>query len=114
MQTKSNIQLIGEMCNIVSDYKAGLNNLMDKYTIEDSVFVYRNGQLFEAVAGYFVTKGEFENIDEAVRDCWGNFNCMGVRIENNEKFTSGWIKKTILECGEDSKVFDIERLTEVR
>lgn len=114
MQTKSNIQLIGEMCNIVSDYKDCLNDLMQRYTVEDSIFVYRDDQLMEAVSGYFVPVGEFDRVDEAVRACWGNFSVMGVRVENNEKFTAGIIKKTILECKEDEKVFDIERLMDVR
>ena len=41
MQTKSKIQLIRESLAMASDYREGLENLMNKYTIEDSVFVYK-------------------------------------------------------------------------
>ena len=45
MLTKSKIQLLKEHYAIANDYREGLENLMNKYLIEDSVFVYKNGIL---------------------------------------------------------------------
>lgn len=114
MQTKSNIQLIGEICQMANNYKDSIDNLMEKYTIEDSIFVYRDNELFEAVKGYFIPVKQYDNLADAVRECWGNFHCMGIRVENNEKFTAGRIKNLISECTSDERVFDIEKLVDLR
>ena len=54
MYTKSVIQQIVENCKVKDNFRAAINNLMEKYNIEDSVFVLKNGFLHEAVGGYFV------------------------------------------------------------
>ena len=114
MQTKSNIQLIREACEYASNYKEGLNNLMNKFTIEDSIFVYKNGQLYEATQGYFELVSEHNNLDEAVKACWGKFDTTGIRIVNNEKFAVGNIHKFLNECSDESAVFCINNLQSVR
>jgi hypothetical protein len=45
MLTKSKIQLLKERYEIANNYREGLENLMDKYIIEDSVFIYMNGMV---------------------------------------------------------------------
>ena len=40
MLTKSKIQLIQESIKVANDFKTGLENIMEKYTIEDSIFMY--------------------------------------------------------------------------
>jgi hypothetical protein len=114
MQTKSNIQLIREACEYASNYKDALNNLMDKFTIEDSVFVCKNGKVYEATQGYFELVAEYDNLNEAIKSCWGKFDTMGVRIEDNKKFSVGNIHKFINECSEDSKVFCISNFQSIR
>lgn len=113
MQTKSKIQLIREALAMASDYREGLENLMNKYTIEDSVFVY-NGMVHEATQGYFVVKSTHENIMEAIRNCNGDFINNGIRIINNKEFVVGEIKRNLVDCNKESKIFDINRLTDVR
>jgi hypothetical protein len=114
MQTKSNIQLIREACELANYYRDGLVNLMEKYTIEDSIFVYRNGQVFEATKGYFEVTKEYDNIADAVRECWGNFGTMGIRIINNTDFEVGVLRNTLNECSKENKVLCIDNLETVR
>lgn len=114
MQTKSNIQLIREACELANGYKDGLMNLMEKYTIEDSIFVYRNGQIYEATKGYFECVAEYDNVYEAIRECWGKFGTMGIRIINNDHFEAGNIHQFLNECSKEHKVLCIDNLESVR
>jgi hypothetical protein len=106
--------MIREACELANNYRDGLVNLMEKYTIEDSIFVYRNGQVFEATKGYFEVTKEYDNIADAVRECWGNFNTMGIRIVNNERFEAGVIRQFLSECSKDNKVMCIDNLESIR
>ena len=54
MYTKSIIQQTVEALRVKENYRAAIENLMDRYNIEDSVFVLKNGFLHEAVSGYFL------------------------------------------------------------
>ena len=110
MQTKSNIQLIREACELANNYKDGLNNLMEKYNIEDSIFVYKNSQVFEVTKGYFESVKEYDNLADAVRECWGQFDTMGIRIQNNSIFEVGRIRKFVNECTTGSKILSIDNL----
>lgn len=116
MLTKSRIQLIKESLAMANDYRTGLENLIEKYTIEDSVFVYRNGSVYEATQGYFEVKGEYDNLQEAVRNY--NYNIAnpnyGIRITDNKKFTVGEVKTSLVDCNKEAKVLDINRLTDIR
>ena len=51
MQLKSKIQLIQERLMRKNSFIEGLNNIMEKYNIEDSVFSYGNGRLMEVCKG---------------------------------------------------------------
>lgn len=114
MQTKSNIQLIREACELANYYKDGLVNLMEKYTIDDSIFVYKNGQIYEATKGYFECVAEYDNLADAVRECWGRFDTMGIRILNNKRFEAGVLRNMLSECSKDKKVLCIDNLETVR
>ena len=112
MYTKSTIQLIKENIERKEAFKCAISSIMEKYTIEDSVFTWRNG-LFECTAGYFEVITEHSNLDEAVKEAI----CMtasGIRVINNNNFQVGIIRNRISECNEDNKVFDIEKLENVR
>ena len=111
MQTKSNIQLIQEALKIRESFKASIENLMDKYLIEDSVFVWKSGSLFENTKGYFEVAGEYDSIDEALK-VWNPM--MSMRVIANKKYQVGQVKTYITECKEDAQVFDINTLVEVR
>ncbi len=112
MLTKSKIQLIKEQLEVSNDYREGLENLMDKYMIEDSTFVYKNGMVYEATSGYFVEKSVHTSLQDAVRVC--NVNTCGIRIIENKEFIVGELKKTLSECSNDQKIFDITKLVDVR
>lgn len=112
MLTKSKIQLIKEQLEVSNDYREGLENLMDKYMIEDSTFVYKNGMVYEATSGYFVEKSAYTSLQDAVRAC--NINTCGIRIIENKEFIVGELKKTLSECSNDQKIFDITKLVDVR
>lgn len=114
MLTKSKIQLIREALEIANDYREGLENLMEKYTIEDSVFVYVGGMVHEATQGYFVEKSKHTTLLEAIRGCNGNFGGCGIRVINNKEFVVGEIKRNLVDCDKDSTVFDINKLTDIR
>ena len=112
MYTKSIIQQTVEALQVKNSFKAALEQLMDKYTIEDSVFVFKNGKLHEAVEGYFEVDTEYTTLSEAISNC--DLNTMGVRVINNQTFVNGKLKRTISECNSESQVFDLDRLENVR
>jgi hypothetical protein len=111
MFTKSIIQQALEVEQAKYDFLSSIENLMEKYNIEDSVFIYKNGAMREVVEGYFVTDGEFTNLNEAVSTC--DINTMGIRIMGNQ-FQVGTVHSKISECASDKKVFDLMRLETVR
>ena len=114
MWTKSKIQLIAESIEVMKDYREGLENLMDNYMIEDSVFIYNNGMVHEATQGYFVEISKHDNLMDAIRTCNSDFISKGIRVIENKMFVVGHIKNNLIECSNENKVFDINRLTDIR
>lgn len=114
MYTKSIIQQKAEIINAKNNFKQSLEQLMEKFNIEDSVFVYAGNVtgMKEIVEGYFVIDAEYDNINEAMSEC--DINTMGIRIIENDKFQVGKIHTLITECEKDKKVFDLKRLKDVR
>jgi hypothetical protein len=84
---------------------------MEKYNIEDSVFIFKNGNMREVVEGYFATTAEYDNLAEAISDC--DPYTMAIRVIG-ENFQVGTIHNSISECTNNSKVFDLQRLEIVR
>jgi hypothetical protein len=111
MYTKSTIQQIIDTLHLKNSFKYAIESLMNKYNIEDSVFVFKNNSMKEVVEGYFVTEKQFDNIAEAISNC--DINTMGVRVMGNT-FQIGKICSTISECDTNKNVFDLKRLTDVR
>ena len=111
MYTKSIIQQTVEAMHVKSNFKAAIESLMEKYNIEDSVFVLKNGFLHEAVTGYFAVEADFTSLDEAVSAC--DVNTMGIRVMG-DNFQTGKLHNTISECAENKKVFDLSRLEDIR
>lgn len=114
MLTKSKIQIIKENLSIANDYKSGLENLTNKYLIEDSIFIYKNSTVFEATSGYFVVKSTHNNIWDAIKECNNDYTNNGIRIIENKEFVVGQLKKSIVECSENDLIFDINNLSSVR
>lgn len=111
MYTKSLIQQTVEAIQLKNSFKESLEALMEKYTIEDSVFVFKNNSLHEAVEGYFEVEKEFDNLNNAISECKHN---MGVRVINNTTFMIGNLKRTISECNSEKRVFDLDKLIDIR
>ena len=101
---KSSIQLKLESLAIKESFKNKLNDLMEKYNIEDSVFQFYNGALLEATKGYFEVISEHDTFND-VMDNWQGHS---VRIINNKKFQLGVVRNTISECQIETQIYDID------
>jgi hypothetical protein len=111
MYTKSIIQQTIEKLQTKDSFRIAIENLMEKYNIEDSVFIFKNGNMREVVEGYFATTAEYDNLAEAISDC--DPYTMAIRVIG-ENFQVGTIHNSISECTNNSKVFDLQRLEIVR
>ena len=111
MYTKSIIQQTVESLRAKDNFRVALEQLLEKYNVEDSVFVMKNGVLHEAVDGYFEVDSNFETLTEAISAC--DMGCMGIRILGGI-FQTGKIHYRISECEPGKKVFDLSRLEDVR
>ena len=111
MQTKSNIQLIKEAITLKNSLKDSISNIMEKYTIEDSVFSWKKG-LLECTDGYFEVISEHDTLEAAISE--SNVYIHSIRVINNNNFQVGVIHSLISECNKDNKVFDLKRLENVR
>lgn len=112
MYTKSIIQQTVETMRVKDNFRTAIEQLMEKYNIEDSVFVLKNGFMHEVVEGYFVTENEYTDLAEAMSNC--DINTMGIRVIG-ESFQTGKIYSRLSECADtNKKVFDLKRLEDVR
>lgn len=114
MDTMSLIQKQCLLVEYLSNFHTALNEMMDKYMIEDSIFVF-NQQLMEATKGYFVKIAEYGSLDEALSSIkYEDANKVGVRVVENKTFQIGFVKKSLYECSNDDTVFDIDKMIDVR
>lgn len=111
MYTKNIIQQTIEKLHEKDSFRIAIENLMEKYNIEDSVFVFKNGNMREVVEGYFTTDNEYTELSEAISACDPYY--MAIRVMGNT-FQVGTIHNCISECEENKKVFDLKRLEVVR
>ena len=111
MYTKSVIQQRIEELHEKDSFRIAIESLMEKYNIEDSVFVFRNGNMREVVEGYFVTDNDYNDIADAISNC--DPRSMAIRVIG-ENFQVGKVFTKISECDENKKVFDLQRLENVR
>lgn len=112
MQTKSKIQLIIEKNKAKEIFGNELINLLERYNIQDNIFIYNEGKVMEFKRGYFVLDGEYNNITEALR----NFDVFtqSIRIINNEKFHVGKTYNLLQECnGVEKPILDVTQNTYV-
>lgn len=105
MQLKSKIQQIQEQIAQKHRFVEGLENIMDKYTIEDSVFLF-NGKVMEVCKGYFEVISEHNTLTDAIKNTDIKENA--IRVINNEKFQIGKIHQHISDC--KNPVFDLETI----
>lgn len=106
MYTKSLIQQNLEILHIKENFNDSLVSIMEKYNIEDSIFVIINNDVKELTKGYFVLESEYDNINDAIKSC--DISCMGVRIIENKKFQVGNIYKNLSQCPKNTQIFDVE------
>ena len=98
MYTKSKIQQTLELIEMKQNFKEAVNNILEKYQVEDSIFTW-NKWLNEATRGYFVVEGEFDNLNDAISK-----GGMTIRVINNEKFQTGTIYNQPNLCPEGKEV----------
>jgi hypothetical protein len=112
MYTKSLIQQHLERINLLETFKQDVNELMDKYIIENSVFgMNYNGRAKEMVAGYFVIDESYDSLNDCMK---GLKNNQYIQIVNNNEFITGNIEYNLFNCPQDKKVLDLETLNYVR
>lgn len=111
MYTKSIIQQRIEELHKKDSFRIAIENLMEKYNIEDSVFAFRNDNMREVVEGYFVPDNSYTNIAEAISNC--DVNTMAIRVIG-ENFQVGTVFTKISECDENKQVFDLQKLENIR
>lgn len=104
MMTRSSIQRTLEAINIKNNFYESLNNLMDKYMVEDSIFQIVEGKTVERTKGYFEVVSEHKSFEDAMN----NWNGQAIRIINNEKFQLGLVRNMISECTLESPIYDID------
>lgn len=112
MYTKSLIQQNLEIFQLKENFNEGISSLMEKYNIEDSIFVISGGSVKELTKGYFVVEKEYDNINDAIRNC--NINTQGIRIIENNKFSVGTIYSNLSKCPKNSNILDVELYEDVR
>ena len=111
MYTKSIIQQTIEKLHEKDSFRIAIENLMEKYNIEDSVFVFKNGNMREVVEGYFTTEVDYTDLAEAISNC--DTKTMAIRVIGNN-FQVGTVHTNISECPENKKVFDLQSLENIR
>lgn len=106
MQTKSNIQLVKENLAIREMFKNNLEDLMNKYTVEDSYFASSKtslGNWEECTKGYFVFEKEYNNFDNAISNM---NNDSVIRIIDNKRFQIGKVYEKLSDA-KGERVIDI-------
>ena len=109
MYTKSKIQQKIEEVEKTNTFFENLEYLMDKYDIENSIFTPQNHTILEATRGYFEITGEYDSLDKLRNNF--SMDSPYVRImEDNTKFQTGKLYKSINDINEDSRfdVYDIQ------
>lgn len=106
MFTKSRIQQITESISVKNNFKEGLENLMEKYNVADSIFVSLNNQVQEVTRGYFAITNEYDTIQEAIQNC--DMRTEGIRIINNKRFQTGQVCGILSACPKDKEILDIQ------
>lgn len=97
MLTKSKIQLIQENEERVASFGEAINNLMDKYMIEDNIFAFEGLQLMEVTKGYFEVKSEYNTLKEALQEIKAD-SSLCIRVKENNKFFTGHRRQYLSEC----------------
>lgn len=109
MNTKSDIQIHIENIQMKYIFENGLQNIMNRFHIDDAVFSLKHG-VDELTRGYFVPVGEFTNLNEAVKNMEIN---QAIRIVDNEQFIIGDYYTKASDCLDRDHVFNVEYLSEL-
>lgn len=111
MYTKSIIQQTIEKLHEKDSFRIAIENLMEKYNIEDSVFIFKNGDMREVVEGYFVTDSDYTDLSEAISNC--DPKTMAIRVIG-EKFQVGTVHSQLFECEQNKRIFDLQLLENIQ
>lgn len=109
MYTKSTIQQRIEGIEKTNMFFENLEYIMNKYDVENAIFTPQNHTILEATQGYFEITGEYDNLENLKKNYDNEFPYVRI-MENNTKFQTGKLHKTINDISEDSEnlgVYDI-------
>lgn len=101
MYNKSKIQTICENIEYSNKMKSEIKDFINKYYIEDSIFIYNKG-IYECESGYFEPIMETDNIDDLLDNVVGK----AFRV-SGDKYQIGNIYKHITDAENINKVFEI-------
>lgn len=105
MQTKSNIQLILEETERKNSIYKILSNLLEKYTINDNIFGYKNNMVYEVSSGYFSPIKE-GNLKDLVFEMQPN---QGIRIIK-DKFYLGNLYENATQVEDINNIIEIKHI----
>lgn len=111
MFTKSLIQQQMEVIEERTNFEAQLNELLEAYNVEDSIFHQTSKGMEELTNGYFCEKSKFETLHEAIREMTNN---QAIRIIENQEFILGDIHYSLTNCMDSEKVYDVEFSENIR
>ena len=111
MYTKSIIQQTIERLHEKDSFRIAIENLMEKYNIEDSVFVFKKGNMREVVEGYFVTDSDYTNLADAISAC--DPQTMAIRVIG-ENFQVGTVHTKLCEFESNKRIFDLQVLENIQ
>ena len=87
---------------------------MDKYIIEDSIFIYKDGTVWEATQGYFEVINSSNDLKTSINEWVNNLQECAIRIIDNNQFEVGKLKNSLLECDKESNILDVSTLKYIR
>ena len=112
MNTISNIQKFLQTVDAKERFKNSIYDIIENYSVQGNIFASDcNGNVIEAMTGYFVEEKEYSNLNECVKDM--NINKQAVRVVEN-KFVLGTLERQLSSCNETKKVIDVQYLQYVR
>lgn len=108
MNQKSAIQLVAEVLVAKESFFTGLQEITEKYDIQDVVFCCDEyGQCHELNEGYYGEVAEYETLNEAKQNC--DILMQGIRVHEG-KFAVGNLYRNLIDVKE-SVIIDLAKST---
>lgn len=106
MYKRSTIQMQIEQNELKNKLGNAIEQLLEKYTVNDIVFGLVNGQPAEMTKGYMVEMKQYDTLKQAITE----MKVTQVVRFDGEKYYIGDFKSQLNECNVEKPIFDIELL----